>query len=301
MLEQSLSLIVICLLALSSMTGCNSARDFISERTHLQLTSDVSVCSQAVKDFTSCRPGFTGGAGWTPNKNFDVYNISRAAAEKGYQAELDELRLRYLGTPFYHGSPHTECRSALRLEDLPTEQPLSDDIDLTSILETKTVDEVSANAIFKLKAKGVDLSAKAQEDFKAALQKTVKEKAHVRYIWFLMKWTGGRDSIAKNAALKRCVDEVDAQNQSHLGSASLITGVAGLLVLDNRIDTSVTSDSTITSALNLAISGSYPSQVADLQAQLSVDWKHAVSKVFTVNGSLVALSQTAYPLWVQFE
>jgi hypothetical protein len=133
------------------------------------------------------------------------------------------------------------------------------------------------------------------------MQETVGEKASVRYLWFLMKWTGGRDSVRTNQAMKACADEVDAQNKTRAGSASFVTGVAGLLVLRNTVDTTVTSDSTVTNALNIALNGSASPQAAELHGELAADWKHAVDKLFTVKGTAVSLSQTVYPLWVQFE
>jgi len=42
-------------------------------------------------------------------------------------------------------------------------------------------------------------------------------------------------------------------------------------------------------------------QVLDLKASITGEWKHAVDKVFSVNGSVRSLSQVVYPLWVQFE
>ena len=291
----------ILLLFVIAGSGCVSARAFISSKTNLQLSGDVMVCSQGVDDPDSCKPGRTGGAPWRHNYNFDTYSISPESAQKGHEAALDELRLRYLGTPYYNGAIHIECRNGLTIADLPSDdRPIADIIDLTSLLQSKAVDSVAANAILKLRAKGVALDAAAQNAFKATLAKSVNEKANVRYIWFLMKWTGGRDSIRTSPKFKACVDEVE-QKKNTPGSSSFVTGVAGLLVLSNNVDTTVASESTITNALNASIAGTYPANIGEIQAEVGSEWRRSVNSVFTVDGSLKSLSQTVYPLWMQFE
>lgn len=275
-----------------STSGCFSARGFIADKTQLELTSDVGVCSQSVVDYKTCEPGMTGGAPWVRNVNFDTF----APTEDTYQDKMGAIRLRYLGTPYWNGSIHLECKSKVKAADLPTETALLDDIDLASTLQKTTVDEVAIKAIMKLRARGVNLSADVQAAFKSSLSETVGKKVGARYLWFLTKWTGGRDSIAKNPALAQCVADVTGKKH-----ASLVTGVAGLLVLTNKVDTSVSSESTILTALSAHVAGQYSAQLAAVQADISAEWKHSVEKNFTVNGNMGSLTSTVYPLWVQFE
>lgn len=84
-------------------------------------------------------------------------------------------------------------------------------------------------------------------------------------------------------------------------SAALVTGVAGLMVLSNRVDTAVSSEATVLSALSATASPVYSMQILELQGEIAAEWKEALQKKFTVRGSRVSISQTVYPLWIQFE
>ncbi len=287
---------LVALTALLGLTGCFTARSFIADKTQIELTDDISVCSQGVDDFKTCKPGRFGGSDWTFNNNFDVF----AVTGHDYQQNVDQVRVRYLGTPYYRGSLHLECHQDLPPEAFP-DLMLADDVDLASELQRTTVTEIAAKVVLKLRAKGVDFSASAEAEFRNRLKEDVASKVGVRFLWFLTKWTGGRDSIVKNGYFKQCVDEVESQNRANSGSASLVTGVAGLMVLSNRVDTSVSSDGTILAALSATVPTAYSAQLFELQGEIAAEWRNAVQKKFTVRGSRTSISRTVYPLWIQFE
>lgn len=281
---------------LTSATGCFTVRELIAERTQIELTDDISVCSQAVDDFRTCRPGKVGGAPWVFNDNFDVFAVTGSDVPD----KLDQIRGRYLGTPYYRGSLHLECNAGVPPEALP-ELILADDVDLASELQKTTVAEIAAKAVLKLRANGVPVSGDAEARFKYTLNEDVRSKVGARFFWFLTKWTGGRDSIVRNPYLQACAAEVERENQQQAGSARFVTGVAGLMVLSNQVDTTVSSDATILSALSALMPPLYTPQMLDLQAEIAGEWRDSVNKKFTVRGFRRAVSQTVYPLWIQFE
>ncbi len=283
-------------IALSGLSGCFAARSFIADKTQIELTDDISVCSQGVDDFKTCKPGRLGGAPWVFNDNFDVF----AVTGENYNQYVDQVRTRYLGTPYYRGSLHLECHQGLPPEVFP-DLLLAGDVDLASELQRTTVAEIAVKVVLKLRAKGVAFSAGAEAEFRNRLTRDVQSKVGVRFLWFLTKWTGGRDSIVKNQDFKGCVDEVESQNRARSGSASLVTGVAGLMVLSNRVDTSVSSDGTILAALSATVPMEYSAQLFELQGEIAAEWRNAVQKKFTVRGSRTSISRTVYPLWIQFE
>lgn len=230
------------------------------------------------------------------NDNFDVF----AVTAEDYQGSLDQIRWRYLGTPYYRGSLHLECHEAIPIQVLP-DLILADDVDLASELQKTTVAEIAAKAVLKLRANGVEVSADAEARFRNTLNEDVRSKVGARFFWFLTKWTGGKDSIMKNPYLRGCVQEVEAENTKDSGSARFVTGVAGLMVLSNRVDTTVSSDATILAALSAVLPPVYTSHVLELQAEIASEWRESVNKKFTVRGFRRAVSRTVYPLWVQFE
>jgi hypothetical protein len=293
---RSVLTLLIAMTSLTGASGCFTVREFIADRTQVELTDDISVCSQAVDDFRTCRPGRVGGAPWVFNDNFDVFAVTGSNSREN----LDQIRWRYLGTPYYRGSLHLECHAGIHPDMLP-DLVLADDVDLASELEKTTVAEIAAKAVLKLRANGVNVSADAEAHFKDTLNQEVRSKVRARFFWFLTKWTGGRDSIAKTPHLQQCVEEVDRENRMESGSARLVTGVAGLMVLSNQVDTTVSSDATILSALSAILPPIYTPQMIDLQAEIAGEWRDSVNKKFTVRGFRRSVSQTVYPLWVQFE
>jgi hypothetical protein len=267
----------------------------------VELTAEVGICSQSVTDTATCEPGGTGSARWQKNDNFDVFSVSDEATAQGWEAELNEVRLRYLGTPYYDGAVHLECKANITLGQMPVvDNPMSDSIDLTATMKSEVVNEVTASAIVKLSGRGYAFSAELQDKFKSALRKSVEDNASVKYLWFLVKWTGGRDSISRNSAFQSCLDDVKS-HEDKPGGASLVTGVAGLLLLENKIDTSITGESTVTNALSLTFGGALPQPVATASADIGSEWKHSIGKRFSISGRLEGRSQTVYPLWIQFE
>lgn len=289
-----LRLAILLLVALASC-GCFSARGFIADKTQIELTQDVSVCSQGVDDFGTCKPGRLGGSKWVFNDNFDVF----AVTGRNHWESLDQIRMRYLGTPYYHDSLHLECHAGLGPDAFP-DLILADDVDLASELQRTTVMEIAAKVVLKLRAKGVVMSPEAESEFRERLKQDVASKVGVRFLWFLTKWTGGMDSIRKNQNFRACLEEVETQRREG-DSASMVTGVAGLMVLSNRVDTTVSSENTILSALSATVSPAYSTLLMNMHAEIAAEWKEAVQKKFTVRGSRTSISQTVYPLWIQFE
>jgi hypothetical protein len=288
--------LLLTLVVVLTLCGCFTARSYIADKTQIELTNDISVCSQGVEDFRTCEPGRLGGAKWVFNDNFDVFAVTGG---DNYQISLDQIRMRYLGTPYYHGSLHLECHDGLMLQDFPNLM-LADDVDLASELQRTTVMEIAAKVVLKLRAQGVDFPPGVEAQFRKQLNEDVASKVGVRFFWFLTKWTGGKDSIRRNHNFKSCLQEVD-QQISDGESASIVTGVAGLMVLSNRVDTTVSSESTILAALSATVPQAHSATLMEMQGEIAAEWKDAVQKKFTVRGSRTSISQTVYPLWIQFE
>src|SRR5262249_11532605 len=127
-----------------------------------------------------------------------------------------------------------------------------------------------------------------------ALRRLVAQKIRVELVWFVATYTGGRYAIERNQAFVHCREEV--QSHAHDG-AQFVTGVAGFAVLANHADVSINSSQTVSEALSMALGGSTPV----IEGKIASSWEETVGNVIRVNASTSAVTQTVYPLWVQFE
>lgn len=280
-----------------------TVHDFIGTKTNLKLSDKIQVCSAASGNRETCRPTKTGGLGkWARNTQFDVYGLRNTATFDDYEAAKNELRSRYLGTPYYNSSLHFSCKSKIDPSAIaPNDTVLIDTIDLTAELKARAVEETTANLVAALKAEKVDVSAEIEANFRNKLTEAVESKTNVKYIWFFMKWTGGYEAIKNSDSFKMCAQTVDEKNKKIANSASLVTGVAGLIVLNNQIDTTVNSESIVTAAINAAVPAKYNTEIAKISAQVSAGWKKSITSTYTAKGALNSKTQIVYPVWVQFE
>jgi len=67
------------------------------------------------------------------------------------------------------------------------------------------------------------------------IMEEVHERVNAHIIWFVSRYPGGVPDMARNERLRRCLQEA----RDH--DSPVVTGVAGYMVLDNRIDNTIAS------------------------------------------------------------
>lgn len=279
------------LLALSASLGCGSvAHDFVRAKTGIDVGPEVRLCSNGVlRDDPSCQPNGTGGKPWVRNENFDIYPVVGAG---DWSAIVGLAGQRYLGAPYWQGHLQPACKGAAAPD--PAVLTAADTINLAANLDEQINRRFMVDAVAKLRAAGVPLDARAEASFREALRRLVAQKIQVRLVWFVATYTGGRYAIERNQAFVHCREEV----QSHANdNAQFVTGVAGFAVLENRADVSISSSQTVADALSVALGGPTPT----IDAEIASSWEETVDNVIRVDASTNAVTQTVYPLWVQFE
>jgi hypothetical protein len=114
--------------------------------------------------------------------------------------------------------------------------------------------------------------------------------------------------MTRNKGLKRCMEEVETNPESRV-----VTGVAGYLVVENKVDAAVGRESTLVNALDAALESGrtrwYWPWSEDDNVSLDARTKHNLARRWTENVERVAgiatarndLSTTAYPLWIQLQ
>ena len=280
------------------LMGCvpASGRAFVEAKTGIGFRPPTSVCAAAVIDSEECRPQSFGSGQWQKNSNFPPYSASESATRDGYQSVVAEVRAHYLGSPFYDGDVHAFCKQGVSSDAIPSEGTSLQDYDLASMIEDTAVKDLTARFKTALDAKAVASASEISERFQSQLVKEVKAKVKARLLWFVARYPGGRSDISKNEKLRACVEE-----QKGNAEATLVTGVAGYIVLDNRVDSAIATESPIVRALDVALAGRGDAVDAELRTSLASTWTQSVDKVAQFKAPRRDLSTMAWPLWLQFQ
>lgn len=295
-----------------------TGRDFLNGKTGVVLPEGISVCSTGVQDSDYCEPKGGGGSKWSKSENFPSFTVPivPATLDGGVSlgstavpptnaeitATLDLVRTNYLGSPYYGGNLHTLCKSTVQPNAIPTTQGITQDIDLAALIKTRSVSEVTLQLRAKLNALKIPASASIENDFRSSMDAAVAQKIQARFVWFVMQYPGGRPDISKNPHLQSCVAEATAHKKDK-GGSSVVTGVAGFLILRNTTDATISDSSATSNALRVALQGSsIPAAAAiQLDGDISTSWTKSVEKVAQIQFSRKDLTVVSFPLWVQFE
>ncbi|HEX4354923.1 MAG TPA: hypothetical protein VHZ95_18455, partial [Polyangiales bacterium] len=133
--------------------------------------------------------------------------------------------------------------------------------------------------------------------FEQQLDREVREKVKAHLLWFVARYQGGRPDISRNDKLKGCIEE-----QRTNSDASLVTGVAGYIVLDNQTDATISGESVLLTALDNALAAYAGSTLdAEVKQTLALRWKNDVDRVAQIKTARQDLSTVAWPMWFQFQ
>jgi hypothetical protein len=285
-----------CAISATQLSCGSTAYEFVHDKTGIEVGHDVRLCSNGVlHDDPRCRPDGTGGLPWAKNENFDIFSLPMSSGGSDWHEPVASASMRYLGAPYWNGHLQTDCKAGLGGESLPAAaNPAVDLIDLAAKLDDEISKNFEVKAVANLREAGIPIDFEAQARFHDSLARIVRQKIRVKLLWFVSTYTGGRYAIEANQNLARCRQEV----QAHAGEgARFVTGVAGFIVLQNEADVTINSASTLAAALSVVVDD--PSRV--INSKLESSWEDTVANVVKVNASTRSLTQTVYPLWIQFE
>ncbi len=270
-----------------------TAHDFVQAKTGIDVGPEVRLCSNGVlHDDPSCRPNGGGGMPWVRNENFDIFPVNPVNRQRNLEGLLYLAKQRYLGTPYWRGHLQPACKPE---EDLgPAAVTAVDFINLAARLDEEINRSFVGDALASFGSASAPIDGRVEAAFRDALRRIVEQKIHVALLWFVTTYTGGRYAMALNPALARCNQDVLSHTND---GAQFVTGVAGFIVLENQADVSINSAQNVAEALNVAVGGSMPV----IDAKLTGAWQKTVGNVIHVDTSTFAMTQTVYPLWVQFE
>jgi hypothetical protein len=284
-------------LAMGCASGPGSGRDFLEDKTGIALGDPASACASGVADNEECRPNAFGAGEWHKRGDFPPYSVSERAVEDGDQTVVAEVRAHYLASPFYDGDLHSVCKHGVPPDAFPPDGTSMQDYDLAAMIEDRAVKDLTKQLKAALDAKDVANSSDITVRFRSELAREVRARVKARLLWFVARYPGGRPDISRNEKLKSCVEE-----QRTNTDAALVTGVAGYIVMANKIDTAVSSEATLVTALDNALATQAGTSLdPETKANLALRWKTDVNGVAQIKTARQDLSTIAWPLWVQFQ
>jgi hypothetical protein len=297
----TVAFICLWLSAFGCVPGPASGRAFLEDKTGIALGEPASVCASGVADSEDCRPSDYGSGEWHKQGNFPPYSVSQRAASEDedykVQTVIAEVRAHYLGSPYYDGDVHAFCKAGVPNDAYPPEGTSLQDYDLAKIIEDRAVKDLGKQLKAALDAKDVADSGDITARFQHNLTNEVRARVKAHLLWFVARYPGGRPDMSRNEKLKACVEE-----QRVNSAATLVTGVAGYIVLNNQIDTAVSGESTMVAALDSALAAHAGLALEpEVRADLALRWKTDVDHVAQIKTARQDLSTVAWPLWVQFQ
>jgi len=287
--------IVPCFTALSCARS--GGRNFLATRTSIDVT-EAPICGAAVVDHEECRPGNYGGREWQKDTNFPPFSVSEYAVRRGVQSVIAEVRAHYLGSPYYDGDVHAFCKNGLDTDIFPADSTSLQEYELSRVIEDRAVRPLESRLRTLIETREPGESEAVTTRFHEHLMEEVNDRVQARVLWFVTRYPGGLPDIARNDRLRRCVQELRNND-----GAEIVTGVAGYIVLDNRIDNEVASEKVVYRALERATQGRYRDIVIDTDYKhaMGVEWQRKVGEVANIRMARQDITAVAWPLWVQFQ
>ena len=296
-------------IAASMMSGVSGAalscvdpggRAFLANRTSIDVT-EAPICGAMVVDHEQCRPGDFGGVPWTKAPSFPPFSVPerlvRDRDDPNEERIIEAVRAHYLASPFYAGDIHSVCKSQVDSDAFPSSGTNLQRYELSQILKDRAVEPLASRVRKMLDDRDPSNSWALTSRFHNSLMHEVHDRVQAKLLWFVTRYPGGLPDISRERVLRRCVQET----RDNTG-AQLVTGVAGYIVLDNRIDTAIASPEVVYRALEHAMLGHSDITLdREFKQSLGMQWQHQVSKVANIRMARQDATAVAWPMWVQLQ
>ena len=297
------ALLVPCIAASLASLSCvdQGGRAFLANRTGIDVT-EAPICGAMVVDHEQCRPGDFGGAPWTKAPNFPPYSLPerlvRDRDDPDEQRIMKAVRAYYLAAPYYAGDLHSVCKNEVDSDVYPQGATNLQRYELAHVIEDRAVKPLASRLQKVLDDRDPRNAWVLTTRFQNSLMDEVQDRVQAKLLWFVTRYPGGLPDISRERTLRRCVQE----SRDNVG-AQLVTGVAGYIVLDNRIDTAIASQEVVYRALERTMRGHVDdvSIEPQLRQSLALEWHEKVSRVANIRMARQDATAVAWPLWVQLQ
>lgn len=275
----------------------HGGRAFLEGRTGIDV-SEAPICGAGVADYDRCRPRDMGGTAWEHAANFPPYSVPPRLARGGnVERIIAEVRAHYLASPYYAGDIHAICKDGVDEEVFPEGATSLQEYELAEAIEDRAVLPVTNRFRALLQDRDSSNASALSRRFYNNLIDEVHQRVQARVLWFVTRYPGGMADLSRERQLRKCLQESRARN------AQLVTGVAGYMILDNRIDTAIGSREVINRALESALYRHTDEIIVEpeFKHSLGSEWQQRVKEVAQIKMPRRDITATAWPLWVQFQ
>lgn len=295
---RDLTALLLCIAPAALLSSCvpHGGRSFLESRSGIDVT-EAPICGAGVADYDRCRPRDMGGTAWERPPNFPPYSVPPHVARGNVHRIISEIRAHYLGSPYYAGDVHAFCKDGVDEDVFPEGGTSLQEYSLARVIEDRAVEPVTNRVQRVLQDRDASNASALTRRFYNALTDEVHERVHARVLWFVARYPGGLADLERERQLRKCLQESRDRN------AQLVTGVAGYIVLDNRIDTAISSGEVVNRALDRALIR-YSDEISiepEFKHALAMEWHQRVTEVAHIKMPRDEMTTTAWPMWVQFQ
>jgi hypothetical protein len=299
------SVLLLCLAAALTALSCaqtGGGRQFLEGRTGIDI-GEAPVCGAGVADFDRCKPRDMGGSNWESASNFPAYSLPARYSRYDFLERRDidrimaDVRAHYLGSPFYAGDVHAICKDGVDGSIFPEGSTTLQDYDLAEVIEDRAVKPVTNRVRQFIQDRDASYAYTLGTRFERHLLDEVHDRVKARVLWFVTRYPGGIADISRERQLRKCLQE---SRDLH---AKVVTGVAGYMIMNNQIDSAISSGEVVNRALDRALRGRADDIAIDSEFRhaIAAEWHGRVSEVANIRMPRRDITATAWPLWVQFQ
>ncbi len=278
--------VVVALLA-----GC-SVRSTVHNVTGVWLPRSPSVCA-GISDRPGCEPVHV--YDWTKGTVFP----SSALASRDVDAAVDELARRYLGKAYVEGSVRFDCAETSGA-DLPP-HVVKGSARVWALNRSREHQATAALVLelAGLKIEGAVLSANFKARIAAELSSREAQSNRTQLAWVQVYWNGAPKTLMDQGALTHSGCIGLAANEG----GSVVTGVAGVVLLNNNEARHMVSARSISTAVAVAARAAGWTEVALEKLKthlpgLANKWRASVETEVARHVTTSLTSASFHPLWV---
>lgn len=297
-----LAVLVVCMTSSASSAQFAISRFQVLSGLTVQPRNSFRICQGATRDLRTCQPD--AGTGWDRVLSLPPFPLpARINGSTPDDTITAAVSSRYLGAGYGRGIPHFACLDSQAVQQ--SLDPLRGNwtVQSTGVVQTIEREAVREGLIqFRGALKNVQvtpaLRGAAEARFEAALRDSIRANTSQRAD---LKWVAVR--LEADDLLLRGITELQGCRSFALErQGSLITGVAGLVIMANAAQGSYVTESMFRNSAQVALSaaGIVNATLPEALANASATWQRSVTTRISTSIETRTSRPTFYPFWVQF-
>jgi hypothetical protein len=290
------------------MTSSTSAAQYAISRfqvlsgLRVEPKNGFRICQGATRDLRTCQPD--AGTGWDRVLNFPSFPLpARINGSSADDSIIAAVSSRYLGVGFGNSVTHFVCLESPEVQQALDPLRSNWTVQTTAVVQTVEREAVREGLVqFRAALNNATVTpavrGAAEARFEAALRDSIRANTSQRAD---LKWVAVR--LEADDPLLRGIPQLQGcRSFAQERQGSLVTGVAGLVIMGNSAQGSYVTESMFRNSAQLALNaaGAVDPKLPDAVATASASWQRSVSTRISTSVEAKTPRPTFYPFWVQF-